>query len=84
MRKTGYAQPVVFYHGTFGSTKRTALAASARGWGFRRGGAADRTNATVACRASRLIDPSRDRRTVFTRSLTYGKISGSARDRRLS
>ena len=33
LRKAGHAQPVVFYHGTFGSTKRTALAASARAAG---------------------------------------------------
>jgi CheY-like chemotaxis protein len=29
MRSRGYAQPVVFYHGTFGSVQRAALAASA-------------------------------------------------------
>lgn len=33
MRERGHAQPVVVYHGTFGSVKRAALAASARAAG---------------------------------------------------
>lgn len=33
MRRRGHAQPVVFYHGTFGSVRRTALATSARAAG---------------------------------------------------
>jgi hypothetical protein len=33
MRLRNHAQPVVFYHGTFGAVQRAALAASARAAG---------------------------------------------------
>jgi CheY-like chemotaxis protein len=33
MRARGHAQPVIYYHGSFGATKRTALAAAARAAG---------------------------------------------------
>jgi hypothetical protein len=33
MRQRGHRQPVVYYHGTFGSVARAALAASARAAG---------------------------------------------------